>query len=173
MDIPLSDLTVEAYRPYGDLLSADRDDVLARDANQGTATRRNFQVELLHDRPGARANFASFRCAPRTDWPMPIRLLEKHPRSTQAFVPMHATRYLAVVALGGDAPDLTTLRAFVVPGTMAISYRPGVWHHPMIALDAPSDFACLVWEDGTAEDAVEHALDGVTLAEPGRHGARS
>ena len=30
----------------------------------------------------------------------------------------------------------------------------------MIALDAVSDFACLVWEDGTAEDAVEHSLAG-------------
>jgi ureidoglycolate lyase len=161
-------ITAEAYRPYGDLLSADRADIAPRDANQGTAARKNAQIAIAHDRPSARANFASFRCAPRTEWPMPLLLLEKHPHSTQTFIPMNGSRYLVVVALGGDAPDLTTLRAFVVPGETAISYRPGVWHHPMIALDRETDFACLVWEDGSAEDAVEHALtsDGFLLRVP-------
>jgi ureidoglycolate lyase len=153
-------ITPEAYQPYGDLLSADRDDVASREANQGTAARKNDQIAVVHDRPSARANFASFRCAPRTEWPMPIVLLEKHPHSTQTFVPMNASRYVAVVALGGAAPDLATLRAFVVPGGSAVSYRPGVWHHPMIALDQVTDFACLVWEDGTAGDALEHPLLG-------------
>jgi ureidoglycolate lyase len=95
---------------------------------------------------------------------MPLLMLEKHPGSTQAFVPMNASRYLVVVALGGDAPDLSTLRAFVASAAEAISYRPGVWHHPMIALDRVTDFACLVWEDGTTEDAVEHAIAAGTLA---------
>jgi ureidoglycolate lyase len=151
-------ITPEAYREYGDLLSADREDIASRPANQGTAQRRNGQIAVDQDRSSARANFASFRCAPRTEWPMPLLLLEKHPRSTQAFIPMNASRYVAVVALGGDEPDLRTLRAFVVPGSAAISYRPGVWHHPMIALDQVTDFACLVWEDGTPEDATEHTL---------------
>ncbi len=163
-------ITREAYRPYGDLLSADLLDVAPRDANQGTAVRRDWQVELEHARPGARANFASFRCTPRTEWPMPLLLLEKHPHSTQVFIPMtSAARYLAVVALGGDAPDLASLRAFLVHGATGISYRPGVWHHPMIALDAVADFACLVWEDGSAQDAVEHLLagPGVRVERPG------
>ncbi len=164
-------ITLDDYRPYGDLLSADpgvRGDVVPRDANQGTAVRRNGQIALEHSRPHARPNFASFRCAPRTGWPMPLLLLEKHPRSTQVFVPMNAKRYLAIVALGGEAPDLATLRAFVVEAATAISYRPGVWHHPMVALDAITDFACLAWEDGTSEDAVEHSLAGrnVLIAAP-------
>lgn len=162
-------ITPEAYRPYGDVLSADRADVASRDANQGTAARRNHQIELQHSRSAARPNFSSFRCAPRTEWPMPLALLEKHPCSTQTFIPMKASRYLAVVALGADAPDLSTLRAFVVGADAAISYRPGVWHHPMIALDRVSDFACLVWEDGSPEDAVEIDLAGrgIVLEAPG------
>jgi ureidoglycolate lyase len=162
-------ITPEGYRPYGDILSADRVDVPARDANQGTAARRNWQIELAHSHPRARANFASFRCVPRTEWPMRLLLLEKHPHSTQTFVPMNASRYLAVVALGGDAPDLATLQAFVAHGGTAVSYRPGVWHHPLIALDQVTDFACLVWEDGSAEDAVEHSLAGedVRVDRPG------
>lgn len=161
-------ITQVGYRPYGDILSADRADVAAKDANQGTAARKDWQIDVESRRPSARANFTSFRVEPRCDWPMPIVLLEKHPHSTQTFVPMGTARYLVVVALGGDAPDLATLRAFVVhPGT-AVSYRPGVWHHPMIGLDAVSDFACLVWEDGTADDAVVFSLAdrGVNIPYP-------
>jgi len=167
MRLTTTPITVDAYRAYGDVLSADREDVAARPANQGTAARKNDQLRIEHDRAGARANFASFRCSPRTEWPMPLLLLEKHAHSTQVFIPMNATRYVAVVALGGDAPDLATLRAFVVPGRSAISYRPGVWHHPMIALDAVTDFACLAWEDGTPGDATEHPLTGdISLERP-------
>ena len=61
-------------------------------------------------------------------------------------------RYLVIVTLGGDAPDLSTLAAFIAHGTEGISYRPGVWHHPMIALDHETDFICLVWEDGSRDD---------------------
>jgi ureidoglycolate lyase len=161
--IAATPITAEDYRRYGDVLSADRADIAARDANQGTAVRRNHQIELLHLRPDARANFSSFRCAPRTEWPMPLLMLEKHPCSTQTFVPMNASRYLVVVAMGGSEPDLSTLRAFIAEAGTAVSYRPGVWHHPMIALDRVTDFACLVWEDGTSEDAVEHQLAAQSL----------
>jgi ureidoglycolate lyase len=161
-------LTQDAYAPFGELIAADRSDVPDRPANQGTARRRDFLVEAKNLRPGASLNVASFRCAPRTGWPMPLALLEKHPESTQMFVPMNARRYLVVVALGGDEPDLRTVRAFLAGPTQGVSYRPGTWHHPMIALDAPIDFACFVWEDGTAADCVvaDLAGRGVTIALP-------
>jgi len=145
-------LTPEAYAPFGDVVSADRPDVAAKPANQGTASRRDHLADVASLRPHATLNVCSFRCAPRTVWPMEVALLEKHPLSTQVFVPMNARRYLVLVALGGDAPDLSTARAFVAGATQGVSYRPGVWHHPMIALDAPIDFTCLVWEDGSEGD---------------------
>lgn len=85
---------------------------------------------------------------------MPIRLLEKHPYSTQLFVPMNASRFLIVVARGGDRPDLACIAAFIASGLQGVTYAPGVWHHPMIALDDATDFTCLTWEDGTASDCV-------------------
>ncbi len=63
-----------------------------------------------------------------------------------------AARFLVLVARGGDRPDLSTLAAFLATGTQGVSYHPGVWHHPMIALDREIDFACFVWEDGTDAD---------------------
>jgi len=74
---------------------------------------------------------------------------------------MTAERYLVVVALGSDSPDLSTLRAFVAKKNQAISYNPGVWHHPMVTLDKITDFTCVVSEDGTEGDC--HI---VTLSQP-------
>ena len=73
-------------------------------------------------------------------FPFTLRLLERHPYSSQVFVPLNVGKvkgYLVVVCLNNeddDKPDLSTLNAFVVPSTQGISYYPGVWHHPMIAL---------------------------------------
>lgn len=147
-------LTLDAYAPYGDVLVASPHGEEGLSANQGTARRFDRLAALENLRPGAQPNVSVFRCTPRSAFPSRLALLEKHPSSTQVFVPMNARRYLVVVALGGDAPDLATLAAFVASGTQAISYRPGVWHHPMIALDAETDFVCLVWEDGTSNDCV-------------------
>ena len=61
-------------------------------------------------------------------------------------------RYLVVVCAGADAPDLATLKAFIAGADQGITYRPGIWHHPLIALDRQTDFACLVHEDGTDDD---------------------
>ena len=70
-----------------------------------------------------------------------------------------ASRYLVVVARGGDAPDLATLAAFVVEGPQAITYLPGTWHHPMVALDHDADFVNVIFADGTADDCHEVSLD--------------
>ena len=157
-------LTEAAYAPFGDLVAAG-DDARSEAANQGTARKWARLAKLENLRPGALANVSVFRPSPTPARPVPVRLLERHPSSTQLFVPMSAKRYLVVVAHGGERPDVSTLAAFVASGTQAITYRPGTWHHPLIALDAEAELVCVVWEDGTAGDcalcdlaADEHAL---------------
>lgn len=151
-------LTQEAFAPFGGVVSCDRSDRAAAAANLGSADRRDFVVDVVNARPGARLNLATFRCRPWPARPLVLDMLEKHPLSTQVFVPMTPGPYLVVVASGGDAPDLATVRAFLAPGGVGIGYAPGVWHHPMIALAAPIDFSCLVWEDGSALDCVTCSL---------------
>jgi ureidoglycolate lyase len=146
-------LTPEGYAPYGQVVMASPRGELGRPANQGTARRFDHLAALDDLRPGRAAlDVSVFRCQPRSAGPFEVALLEKHSASTQVFVPMNARRYLALVALGEAQPDLATLAAFVATGRQGVSYRPGVWHHPMIALDGETDFACFAWEDGTATD---------------------
>lgn len=159
-------LTPEAYRAYGDVIAA-RSDVAPTKANMGTADRYNWLTKPQNLRPETAApNVCLFHCQPYAGSPFKVELLEHHPDSTQMFIPMGtASRYLVVVALGDEQPDLSTLRAFVAQKNQGITYHPGVWHHPLIALDQVTDFACLVWEDRTARDCVVKRLDSPVLIE--------
>jgi ureidoglycolate lyase len=155
--IELFPISAAAYKPYGDLLCAGGDGL---PANQGNADKFVDQAELVNLRAGARPKLSVFRCAPKTENPLPIKLLERHEFSTQVFIPMGGVkRFLSVVALGGAAPDLATVQAFLVGPHQGISYRPGVWHAPMSVLDAPADMACFVYEDGGSGDCELITLD--------------
>jgi len=132
----------------------------AASANAGTALRYDHLGALENLRPDQAApNLCVFRVQPSAASPFFIRRLERHRYSTQLFVPMAgAGRYLVIVCEGRDTPDLRTLRAFVALTEQGITYRPGIWHHPLIALDRLTDFACLVHEDGTHSDGEEREI---------------
>ncbi len=155
-------LTIEAFAPFGDVVSAGLKEGSA--ANQGTAVRFDHCAQLVNSRPGAAPNLAVFRSAPQA-LPFTVRLLERHPHSSQAFLPMRCARFLIVVAPGDELPDVEGLRAFVCGAGQGINYHAGVWHHPIVALDAPAEFAMLAWEDGTAEDCDEQELAEVVLVD--------
>jgi ureidoglycolate lyase len=161
MLLPSSPLTPDAYAPYGRVIMASPHGEPGKPANQGTARRFDHLAALEDLRPGRAAlNVSVFRATPWPAGPLAVALLEKHPASSQIFVPMNAARYLVIVARGGERPDLSTLSAFVASGTQGVSYHPGVWHHPLIALDHETDFACFAWEDGTDGDCtIVHYAD--------------
>jgi|AGTN01.2.fsa_nt_gi Ureidoglycolate hydrolase len=161
------------YEAYGDLICAD-EALKFKPANMGTAKRFNYLSNVENLRQGtrdqlpakteARLNLCVFRVEPAR-MPLEIKLLERHEFSTQVFLPMSETsKFLVIVSLGSSAPDLDSLRAFVVEGAQGISYKPGVWHYPMTALDNRIDFACLVWEDGTKDDCeLSHFSDAIRI----------
>lgn len=150
-------LTAEAFAPFGQVISAGLSE--GSSANQGTAVRFDWAAQLENARGGARPNLAVFRSQPQ-QLPREVLLLERHPHSSQAFLPLVCARYMVVVAPdgAGGGPDVARVQAFLCAPGQGINYRRGVWHHPMIALDAPADFAMLAWEDGTAGDCQEQAL---------------
>ena len=150
-------LTLEAFAPFGAVVSAGLK--AGASANQGTAVRFDRCAELVSTRPAATPNLAVFRSTKKT-LPFEVRLLERHPCSTQTFLPMVCRRFLVVVAptAADGSPDLAGLRAFVCGPGQGVTYGAGVWHHPIIALDEDADFAMLAWEDGGPLDCVEHPL---------------
>lgn len=136
--LSLEPLTADAFAPFGEVIEpAAAKQVYA--INEGTAQRFHDLVTLDCGSEGGRVIVSLFRAAPR-ELPFSVRLLERHPLGSQAFLPLDpATRYLVVVASDPSA----TPRAFLADAGRGINLQRGTWHHPLIALDTGADFLVL------------------------------
>ncbi|RHZ78657.1 hypothetical protein Glove_158g39 [Diversispora epigaea] len=147
-------------------------------ANQGTARKYNNIAPVINIRQNdiiskkknnedaqfiskAVPNLSLYRCLPVKTLPFKVKLLERHLYSSQAFIPMcggtKVQSYLIVVCLSDHdgKPDLKTLKSFLCSSSQGINYYPGVWHHPMIALDETTNFVCLTHESGVPNQDCE------------------
>ena len=66
---------------------------------------------------------------------MNIKMMEKHPLGSQAFIPMKETKFLVFVAPQGNKPNVNKIKSFIVPKQMGINYQPGTWHFPLISTE--------------------------------------
>ncbi|SCU87247.1 LAME_0D09340g1_1 [Lachancea meyersii CBS 8951] len=175
--IPSQPLSLDQFKNYGSIISPDEEVSKLGDqtkgANQGTAIKVlkvSQNQNLFPDDCGIKASHWNlFRSFPRphlqrafTESPTntivehSISVLEKHPYSSQTFVPMgraaKAIAYIVVVALSNEQgePDLSTLRSFTCKGTQAVTYGAGVWHAPMIVVGPEEylDFSVAIYELG-------------------------
>ncbi|RDU98086.1 ureidoglycolate lyase [Trinickia dinghuensis] len=134
--LAIEPLTRDAFAPFGDVISLDG----ARrfPINGGTTERFHDLATIDVGEAGGRTLVNVFRAQPRT-LPFEVAMMERHPLGSQAFIPLGDVRYLVVVAPSG-ALDERRMRAFAVTGGVGVNYARGVWHHPLIALDAIADF---------------------------------
>ena len=128
-------ITKESFSPFGELVDV---------ALSGERTDRTASIE--HRQVNATFHLSTIRIVP-SSLPLSIKEMERHEFSSQSFLPLDAARYLLCVAKNDSdgRPIITSLQAFIVPKGVGITYRTGVWHHPMIALDAPASFAIMMW----------------------------
>ena len=122
-------LTREAFAPFGDVIIVEREG--GSSANQGTARRYDRVAQLASTRPEAQPNLAVFRSVSKA-LPFEVRLVERHPCSTQMFMPVACQRFLIVVC-PSDArgePELSQLRAFGVARGRGSTDRAGVLASP-------------------------------------------
>ncbi len=137
LTLAVEPLTREAFAPFGQVIEAS-DAVRHFTINAGNTERYH---DLADIEPGAdgRATVSIFRGQPRA-LPFAVRMMERHPLASQAFVPMSARPYLVVVAPPGQPPSADQLRVFLARADQGVNYAPGVWHHPLLALEAVCDF---------------------------------
>ena len=131
--VRLQSLTAQAFAPYGQVLQLDA--AGQRAINQGTSARLDLPAALDLNGNNGQAVLAVFHAqAQSTD--TPCGMLERHRWGSQSFVPLNAARCRLWVALGDAAPDMHTLACFEVSGQQGFTLHKGVWHHPLMALDA-------------------------------------
>lgn len=127
--------------------------------NQGFTERFHDLARLDTDTQDGEAIVSLFRSQPRS-FPFEITFVERHPLGSQAFYPLQDRDWLIVVAEAGSLPNAATLRAFRATGRQGINYARNVWHYPLLALEADSDFL-VIDRKGPGNN-----LEEVTLAEP-------
>jgi ureidoglycolate lyase len=129
-------LTREAFARFGELITLDG----ARHypVNDGT-TERFHDLALIDvsDQDG-KPLISLFRSKPRL-LPFEIRIMERHPLGSQAFIPLSKIPFLVIVAAPGQF-DERTVRAFLAERGQGVNYAKGVWHHGLFALYEESDF---------------------------------
>jgi ureidoglycolate lyase len=128
-------LTREAFAPFGDVIQAEGANSFPINAGM---------VQRFHDLARVkvgegRALISIFRGQPYRV-PLPVRMVERHPLGSQAFIPLGNARCAVIVAPPGDTVRPEDLRAFVPGPGQGVNYRAGTWHHVLLTLDALGDF---------------------------------
>ena len=136
MKLNITPLTRAAFAPFGDIISTKEHDHFLINAGSTERYHDLAKVELLE---GGRALINIFRATPLT-YPLNIKMVERHPLGSQAFIPMNGGSYLVLVAKAGESVDASDLTAFIASGDQGVNYHAGTWHHPILALDKVSDF---------------------------------
>lgn len=139
-------LTPEAFAPFGDVLEATGD---FRLINAGLCHRHHDQARLDFD-PEGRAGISIFRAQPRA-LPYAFDLIERHPKGSQAFIPMSQHPFLVIVAPDPQADP----RAFLTNGAQGINLHRGTWHGVLTPLAEPGIFA-VVDRIGATANLEEH-----------------
>ena len=157
-------ITAERFARYGDVIQA---------SSAAKTAMNDARFERFHDlanidveAAGGRAAISIARCKTPTTFPHRFDMVERHPHGSQAFIPLAPFSFIVVVAPAGEAIDAADLCAFVTNGTQGINYHKGVWHIPMIAMEAGQEF--LIVDRAPSENNCEEFVlgDPLTLEAP-------
>ena len=142
--LTIQPLTVANFAPYGDVLGGSVTSGVF--INAGTSERVPLGSPDLTQSSG-QAAFNLYRARAN---PLPFTAveLERHCFGSQSFIPLYGVRFIVIVALGdpavssagpagevipGAIPLENTIAAFWVDGSCGVTFKPGTWHHPLLA----------------------------------------
>ena len=124
-------ITNKNFKKFGDLISTKK--IKPININNGYAKRFNNLCKINTSSKKGNTIMSIFS-AKKRKFPMKIKMMEKHPLGSQAFVPMSATKFLVFVAPKGDKPDINKIQSFLVPKQTGVNYNAGIWHFPLISM---------------------------------------
>ncbi|EPY51469.1 ureidoglycolate hydrolase [Schizosaccharomyces cryophilus OY26] len=160
--------TSENFSPYGTVVQP-KDNGPMVVANGGTATKYLGVSESVNNyskssTPSFKATWNFFSTKPSVvpadeDSPaFQIKVLERHPYTTQTFIPLcrDAEEDSYLVAVAPDAPDglpdWDHVEIFVAKGYQGVTYAAGVWHAPMVTIGKETMLAAFNYENGVGDD---------------------
>lgn len=153
-------LTAEAFAPYGDVLEArGAADMIINDG----------MCQRFHDR--ARMEFGTGRAAISIfagkpyAIPLRLKLMERHPLGSQAFIPMTTNPFLVVVAVDKDGEPHNPQAFLTAPG-QGVNYLRNTWHAVLTPL-VPDQHFIVVDRVGEGNNLEEHHFaEEITITIP-------
>ncbi|TID14989.1 hypothetical protein CANINC_004660 [Pichia inconspicua] len=161
------------FEKYGVAMNVDhlKTSVSIDNANQGSAIKLIKVAPCINnyaDAPSkhlATTNWNIFRsCVIPEKWTITdtesvynLTVLEKHPYTTQTFVPMGrlADEDVFIVNVAPDkngVPDYEKMESYIFKGNTAVTYNVNTWHSPMVVLDKTTDFCVVTNENDVPEE---------------------
>ena len=132
MNLQINKISKDNFSKYGQLVSTK--DIESQNINEETT--KSFydlvNIEIYGDDKKCRVNI--FKSIKR-NFPLEINMLENHPLSSQAFIPLQKTNFIVVVAPISNEPDINLIETFLVSPEEGINFKPQVWHFPLIATE--------------------------------------
>ncbi len=118
------------FKKFGDLISTRKRKPIK--INNGYANRYDNLCKINTSTKNGNTIVSIFS-AKKRKFPMNIKMMEKHPLGSQAFIPMKESTFLVLVAPRGEKPKVKKIESFIVPKQTGINYKPGIWHFPLIS----------------------------------------
>jgi len=130
-------LTAEAFAEFGDVISTEltRSELI----NEGNTEKFGDLATIDTDAEGGSTAVHIYRSQPKS-LPLTIKVMERHPLSSQAFIPLHSRPFLVIVAPAGEILESGSVRAFLSTGKQGVNLKRGTWHHYQVSLQEVSDY---------------------------------
>ena len=132
MNLQINKISKNNFSRYGQLITTQN--MLSQEINEETT--KSFydlvDIEIYGEDKKCRINI--FKATKRI-FPLEINMLENHPFSSQAFIPLQKTNFIVVVAPVSEKPDINSIEAFQISPEESINFKPKVWHFPLIATE--------------------------------------
>ena len=145
-------LTSDNFAAFGDVIMTDGAERLM--INEGTTERFYDLAKVDVESEGGHTLINIFRGQARPQ-PIEIKMMERHPLGSQAFIPLQNKPYLVVVAPVADSVGPEDLQVFMADGNQGVNYQRDLWPHPLLVLEDNHEF--LVVDRGGPEDnCTEH-----------------
>jgi len=130
--VRIQPLTAAAFAPFGDVIALKPNPDLM--INQGMCGRHHDLAALAFE-DGGHAGISLFDAVPRS-LPYKLDMMERHPKGSQAFLPMHDAPFLVIVVTDdGGRPGRS--QAFLTPPQTGINIYKNIWHGVLTPLKAP------------------------------------
>ena len=152
-DVHIKPLTSKSFSEFGEVIETEgRKSYLI---NDGMCERYDHLAEIKTDHGEGKPIISIFR-SNHYKFPIKLKLLEKHPKGSQAFMPLHNDPFLVIVATEFEGCP-SNPQVFITNGYQGINLYKNTWHGVLTPILKKCDFL-VIDRTGETSNLIEFFL---------------